>query len=129
MSERYLPDVELLVAAVLNDVASSTTPPANLATKLPRRVIYKIAGTATHPKFLDAPHVQVTSYAASRQAAIDLAETARAMLFDAWRSQKRVVSKGGIHKVIEITSPFENRQGSVDGAFRVDATYQVFTRP
>ena len=109
------------------DAANGPTPPKMLASKVPFRSIYKIAGTAVG-RFMDAPHVQVTSWHSTRDGARDLAETARVMLLNAWLEQYRTTA-GGIHRVNEVLSPFENRDGTVDGVFRFDATYQVFTRP
>lgn len=114
--------------AVLDDCAASPRPPADLATKLPRRAVYKIGGTSAHPRFLDRPQVHVVSYAATREAAVALAETARVKLFDAWRAQATTTA-GTIHKVVEVTGPFEVRTGTEpDGVFRVDQTVQVWTR-
>lgn len=125
---RLLPDVEALLAELLNDCPSGPTPPKMLASKVPFRSIYRISGSAVNGQFLDAPHVQVTSWAGSYAGAKALAETARVKLFQAWRSQYRN-DVGGIHRVTEILAPFQNRTGSVDGVYRFDATYQVFTRP
>ena len=125
---RYLPDSELLVLAVLTDCPAGATTPADLATKVPRRAVYKLGGTAAHPMFLDKPQIHVVSYAATRQAAANLAETARVKLFDAWRAQTTTAA-GTIHRVVEVTGPFEVRTGTEpDGVFRFDATYQVWTR-
>ena len=126
---RYLPDEGLLVAEVLNDVDSSSRVPVDLATKLPRRVIFKLSGTAVHPKFLDRPLVQISSYATSYAAAKALAEDARVALYDAWRSQTRY-AHGVVHRVTEVASPFEVRTGTEpDGVFRFDQTHQIWTRP
>lgn len=126
--QRYLPDEELLVMAVLSDVPASTRVPDSLATKMPRRVVFKLGGTAAHPKFLDKPQVRISSYAGSYDAAKALAETARVRLFDAWRAQNTTTA-GTIHKVVEVTSPFEVRTGTEpDGVFRFDQTVQVWTR-
>lgn len=125
---RYLPDEENLVRDVLGGT-SSTQVPANLATKLPRHVVYKLSGVAVHQKFMDKPIVQVSSYAATRDDAKTLAEDARSALFLAWQSQHRYTN-GVIHRVVEVASPFEVRTGTEpDGVSRFDATYQVFTRP
>lgn len=126
---RLLPDAEGLVQAVLDDVPSSNMTPAKLATRLPCRVVYKIGGTASHPRFLDKPQIHVTSYANTREGAADLAETARVALFLAWRNQD-VYSLGVVHRVTEALSPTEVRTGTEpDGVFRFDATYMVWTRP
>jgi hypothetical protein len=126
---RLLPDAELLVLAVLTDCDAGTRTPADLASKVPFRAVYKLGGTAAHPMFLDKPQIHVVSYAGTRQAAANLAETARAALWQAWRTQFRT-NLGAIHKVVEVTSPFEVRTGTEpDAVFRFDATYQVFTRP
>lgn len=126
---RLLPDEELLVGDVLDDVPWSVRTPSDLATHMPCRAIYKIGGTAAHPQFLDKPTVHVVSYAGSYDAAKALAETARVKLWNAWRSQTRF-DHGVIHRVVESLSPFEPRTGTEpDGVFRFDATYQVFTRP
>lgn len=126
---RYLPDEELLVKDVLSDVAASPTPPADLATKLPRRAIFKLGGIAIHPRFMDRPLIQVSSYASTRDAAKSLAEDGRSALHEAQRTQHRY-THGVIHRVVEVASPFAVRTGTEpDGVFRFDATYQVFTRP
>lgn len=126
---RLLPDAELLVKAVLTDCPASSRTPVNVAAKVPHRVVYKLGGVAVHPQFLDKPHIQVVSYAGTRAAARDLAESARVALFQAWRTQART-SLGGIHKVKEVISPFEVRTGTEpDGVYRFDATYEVWTRP
>lgn len=125
---RYLPDEENLVRDVLGGT-SSTQVPANLATKVPRHVVYKLSGVAVHQKFMDKPIVQVSSYAATRDAAKALAEDARTALFTAWQTQHRYTN-GVVHRIVEIASPFEVRTGTEpDGVSRFDATYQVFTRP
>lgn len=126
---RLLPDAEALVGDCLTDADWSDAVPANLVSKLPRYVIYKTAGTAVHPKFLDKPLIQVAAYAATKDAARELAENARVRLFEAWRAQTRY-DAGVIHKVVEVLSPISVRTGTEpDGVFRFDATYQVFTRP
>lgn len=126
---RLLPDAELLVLAVLTDCDAATRTPPDLASKVPFRAVYKIGGNAAHPMFLDKPQIHVASYAATRIAAKNLAESARVRLCQAWRAQFRT-DLGGIHKVVEVTGPFEVRTGTEpDGVFRFDATYQVFTRP
>lgn len=126
---RRLADVEALLIGFLSDVDAGTSVPANLLDVLPFRAIYKLGGTAPHPKFLDRAQVQVSTYAATRESASDLAEVAREALFNAWRSQARTAD-GGIHKVVEVVSPFEIRTNTEpDGVFRFDATYQVWTRP
>ena len=126
---RHLPDEENLVRDVLTGTTSSTSVPADLASKLPRYVVYKISGTAVHPKLFDKPVVQVSSYAATRDAAKSLAEDARSALFAAWQSQHRY-THGVVHRAVEVFSPVEVRTGTEpDGVFRFDATYQVFTRP
>jgi len=126
---RLLPDAELLTLAVLTDCPASARVPDTLASKVPWRVVFKLGGTSAHPQFLDKPHVQVSSYAGTRAGAANLAETARVKLFQAWRTQFRT-DLGGIHKVVEVITPFEVRTGTEpDGVFRFDATYEVQTRP
>lgn len=125
---RLLPDAELLVLAVLTDCDAATRTPADLASKVPFRAVYKIGGKAVHPMFLDKPQIHVASYAATRIAAKNLAETARVKLWQAWRDQFHT-SLGHISAVHEVTSPFEVRTGTEpDGVYRFDATYQVLTR-
>lgn len=126
-SLRILPDVEALVGGLLDDCPNAPTPPKMLASRVPFRTIYKIAGAAIG-RFMDAPHVQVVSWHNTRAGARDLAETGRVRLLNAWLEQYRS-ELGGIHRVNEVMSPFENRSGTVDGVFRFDATYEVLTRP
>lgn len=132
MTTRALPDVEVLVPLVLTDHASvdhgSRIPP-DVATQLPYRAIYKIGGTSVHPRLMDRPQVQIACLAATREAASDLAESARVDLHAAVEAQTRTTA-GVVHKVVEIISPFEVRtSGQPDGVFRFDATYQIYTRP
>jgi hypothetical protein len=99
-----------------------------LGSKVPFRAVYKLGGTAAHPMFLDKPQIHVASYAGTRQAAANLAETARVKLWQAWRTQF-TTELGSINAVHEVTSPFEVRTGTEpDGVYRFDATYQVLTR-
>lgn len=128
---RFLPDVEVLVMAVLADVECSTGTPDSLASQVPWRVVYKLGGGSKDPRFLDLPHVQVVSYGSTRPAAKALAETARVKLFNAWHSVPQFhTDLGHISRVTEVISPFEVRTGTEpDGVFRFDATYQVSTRP
>jgi hypothetical protein len=127
---RFLPDVELLVLAVLTDVQGSTSTPDSLGSLVPWRVVYKLGGVAVDPRFLDKPHVKVVSYGSTRQLAKALAETARVKLFNAGQSQFRATNLGHISRVTEVFSPFEVRTGTEpDGVFRFDGTYQVSTRP
>ena len=128
---RRLPDIEaLLLTDVLTDVTNrGTRIPADVATRLPFRAVYKLGGTVFHPKFMDRPQVQIVTLAATRAAASDAAEAAREALFDAVDAQTRFPG-GVIHKVVEVASPFEVRTGTEpDGVFRFDQTHQIFTRP
>lgn len=126
---RDLPDEELLVGDVLNDVPWSPITPPNLASKMPCRVIYKLGGTAVHPQFMDKPTIHIVSYAGTYDAAKALAETARVRLWNARRAQTRF-EHGVIHRVVESLSPFHPRTGTEpDGVFRFDQTHQVWTRP
>jgi hypothetical protein len=124
-----LPDVELIVGDILDDVAWSSKTPADLASGVPCRVIHKIGGKWSHPLFLDAPHVVIDSYAATEDAATALGDAARASLIDAWLAQGRG-THGVLHRLVEVISPFVVRTGTnPDGVAHVSSTYQVFTRP
>ena len=128
---RKLPDVEkLLLADVLTDVTNrGTRIPADVATQLPFRAVYKLGGTAPLPGFMDRPQVQIVTMAATREAASDAAEVAREALHAAADGQTRFAN-GVIHKVTEVISPFEVRtSGQPDGVFRFDQTVQLYTRP
>lgn len=126
---RHLPDVEALLIGLLADIPARTQTPADVASHVPMRAVYKLGGVALHGRFLDRPQVQISTYAATREQASDYAEAARDALFDAWRNQTRT-DVGGIHKVVEVVSPFEVRTANQpDGVHRFDATYQVWTRP
>lgn len=128
---RRLPDVEaLLLADVLTDVTNKGTRiPADVATQLPYRAVYKLSGTVVRPRFLDRPQVQIVTFAATREQASDLAEAAREALHDAVDAQTRFAG-GVIHRVDEVVSPFEVRTGTEpDGVFRFDQTHQIYTRP
>ena len=127
---RQLPDVEVLVPLVITDgVTHATRIPADVADHLPFRAIYKLSGTAFHPKFMDRPQVQIVTLAATREAASDYAEAAREALHNAVDAQTRTAA-GVIHKVVEVVSPFEVRTGTEpDGVFRFDQTHQIYTRP
>lgn len=126
---RILPDVELIVGDVLSDVPWSSKTPGDLAAEVPCRVIHKIGGKWSHPRFLDGPHVVVDSYGATEDVAVALGETARVALINAWLGQGRV-THGVLHRLVEVISPFVVRTGTnPDGVAHVSSTYQVFTRP
>lgn len=126
---RLLPDVELIVGDVLTDVPWFSKVPTPLAENVPCRTIHKIAGSWSHPLFLDKPTVVIDSYGATEDLAVALGESARVLLIRKWLAQGRT-AHGVLHRLNELTAPFVVRTGTTpDGVAHVSSTYQILTRP
>jgi hypothetical protein len=135
MPGRLLADVDALLLDVL--LPATGLAEGNVAEKLPADYVkrlpfvhaYRWGGAAVHPRFLDQATVDVHVYAAGKTAGLDLAETCRTGLYEAWEQQK-VYPHGSISGFEEQAAPVDMpKPGIPDNITRVQATYRLWVSP
>jgi hypothetical protein len=96
---------------------------------LPYVRAYRWAGAAIDPRFLDSAVIDVHVYAVGRTAALDLAETCRTALYEAWQNQT-IYPHGSIASYSEQAAPTELPSAiRPDGLTTVQATYRLGVCP
>jgi hypothetical protein len=96
---------------------------------LPFALAYRWGGQAVHPEFLDTAVCDVHFYAADKTQALDLSETARTALYEAWQ-QQTAYDHGSIASYSEQAAPTVLRQAvQPDGITVVQATYRLGVCP
>ncbi|MGH3760252.1 hypothetical protein [Actinophytocola sp.] len=132
---RLLPYVDGLVLALLRGALPSTvTVETELSDPL-RRTPYVfvdlVGGEEVDPRFLGVPRVDVDCFTSTggKQAAADLAEHVRVVLFRAWEDQK-VTPHGHLASFRTLTYPHEIRTAGQPGeVYRFTAAYELGVRP
>jgi hypothetical protein len=128
---RMLPDVDDVVRGILaaSGVTVGANVPADLLDRLPYISAKRIGGASVDPVNLDRALVQVDCWSGARRTAVEMAETCRALLWRAWRTQT-VYAVATVAHFAESTAPFELRTaGQADGLYRMTATYSLHIRP
>lgn len=135
MPGRILADVdallmEILRAALPPEVTVVEYLPADWAAEYPTVVACRLpAGGAVHPEFLDRALCQVDVYDDDRTAALNLAESCRTALYEAWKHQTPFPS-GSVSDYGETAAPAALATANQPvGETFVPATYQLLISP
>jgi hypothetical protein len=134
-ARRLLADVDALLLDVLlpatalglGNVVEELDP--DYLEHLPVVHAYRWGGAAEHPRFLDVAVCDVHAIAQGKTAALELAETCRVALYEAWERQL-IYPHGSIAGYEEISAPTELRTArQADNVTRVQATYRLRVCP
>lgn len=135
MPGRLLADVDALLMDILMPATGlgvghhGELLPADYMNRLPFVHSYRWGGAAVDARFLDQATIDVHCRALGRTAALDLGETCRTALYEAWESQSNF-EHGSISRWEEQAAPTEVRAPTQpDGLTVVQATYRLWVCP
>lgn len=117
-----------LLRPALPGVTVRTKQPDNVPSMMPLVLLQRVGGSSAAPRFFDTPLITVQCWAESNQAASDLADAVRRVLWTAYRTQQVVPDVGWIGLMRESSGPLDMPDPDLPFAGRYVATYELRVR-